>query len=161
MIGSPASCAEATHPRRLSCPAAQTDHGRAGRRNPKLQYRRHLPTPRRIPRTCVDPRTAGCPEHASAAKPDPQAAQAGDLGEPGHAGVDAGGGEDDHRSPGIRTYGIFRAQMGRGWRPPNLADWRWLNATRTARRSRHDRDYTESRSSPDLSSRASGTTSWY
>ena len=74
-------------------------------------------------------RTAGCPEHASAAicrplrtsrllreisqdkngednriEPDPQAAQAGDLGEPRHAGVDAGGGEDDHRSPGIATW---------------------------------------------------------
>ena len=81
-----------------------------------------------FPRPGVDP--AGCPEHASAAvcrplrtsrllreisqdkngeddriEPDPQAAQAGDLGEPGHAGVDAGGGEDDHRSPGIATWG--------------------------------------------------------
>jgi putative transposase len=31
-----------------------------------------------------------------------------------------------------------------GWRPRIWLNWRWLNATRTARRSRHERDYTES-----------------
>jgi hypothetical protein len=31
-----------------------------------------------------------------------------------------------------------------GRRPRIWLNWRWQNATRTARRSRHDRDYTES-----------------
>jgi hypothetical protein len=31
-----------------------------------------------------------------------------------------------------------------GWRPRIWLNWKWLNATRSARRSRHDRDYTDS-----------------
>src|SRR5262245_62138660 len=48
------------------------------------------------------------------------------------------------RQPNARmTYRIFRI-IREGWRPRIWLNWRWLNATRQARGSRHVRRYTES-----------------